>query len=260
MKPIPISEPKIASHRKDVAAYFLAGGAAITLTVAGSFFSSNPPVAIFWFLATGILTVTSGSFFWSAREKNAAIFWVWLGGVLLVCAGCGVWSFEQSHGAPPLHKPTPALPVAIEQILTPASPTPVPTPPSTGVTNNALTEFRFTPKQIVDKIKAESGWKQTEIRKAFEGLPVDWVVLYFTSTRLELALQPAKLYVAFRSDEPLSPNTVLVTFPVPLKGNEHLPLTEQNRKFRVRGVIGGIDDNGKMISLREGAIFEPLPQ
>lgn len=255
-------EPKIASHRKDVAAYFLGGGAAIALAIAGIIFPSRPTVAIFWFGVTGILSATSGCCFWSARERNALIIWLWLLGCLLVSAGCFAWA--RTNPRPIVEQPVVLTTEDGDRISAgktadvnpgPTSPTPEPTPlPATGITNNA-TEFNFTPKQIVDKVfKTESGWKQEEIRKAVEGLSVNWVVEYFSSSRLQLS-KSEKLFVAFRSEATV--NAVLITFPVPLKGNEHLALTETTRKFRVRGVIESVKDS-QIITLREGATFEPV--
>jgi hypothetical protein len=122
------------------------------------------------------------------------------------------------------------------------------------MTNNKWNAFHFTPKQISEKIKgASTDWEKEDMKKAFEGLSVDWVLGYFSGRR---APNVKQLFLAFRAgpDE-----EVLVMFRLPLAGNEHFLLTEPNQQFRVRGVIKSITAD-RFIDLEDTATFEKFPE
>jgi hypothetical protein len=136
----------------------------------------------------------------------------------------------------------------------PPSPTSTPTPETSPIRAKSSDEepINFTPSQIMKKIDSEMFESQKEhMRKSFIGLPVDWTLSFSSTSEI-----PKGSLVVYFKDSSASSFLPLVAISVPLKGNERLPLTEDGKKFRVKGVIDSIDP--LTIRLRKET-FEPSP-
>jgi len=105
----------------------------------------------------------------------------------------------------------------------------------------------------MDKIGAEYEWLRDEKRKAFEGMSVDWTLQFFVAERRQ-QLDGEEMSVTFISRD--KDGAALVYLSVPVQGNEHLPITERDEIFRVRGIIQKIKRYG--ITLKRGATFEAV--
>jgi hypothetical protein len=153
----------------------------------------------------------------------------------------------------PVTLPTAAISTGTPTSVESSQPNPSPTP-STPPTISAE-PFSFTPAQIAEKLRAEH---LTSLREAtadaFKGLKVDWILSFSSAVRLGDSTRMAVFFLEPANDR-IFP---VVSFKIPLEGNEHFPLTESTKRFRVRGTIEKVDVSEIDLD-DDSASFEPVP-
>jgi hypothetical protein len=128
----------------------------------------------------------------------------------------------------------------------PPTPTPTPTPPSKPTTastpipevkSDTPHEDAITPEEVSKKLKeAHEQARILEVRQALVDVPFDGKLLYWSAEFTED--NQVSAFFIFRSVEKDETKTDLtVSFLLPKKGHERLPLTDRYVAFRTEGVI-----------------------
>jgi hypothetical protein len=137
----------------------------------------------------------------------------------------------------PTPVPSPAAPVTPTPIATP-TPTPIPTPTPTPQTKSDTPHVdEMTPEEVSRKLSdAHKRGTILQARKALVGVRVDGILLFWAAEFAD-DNQVSVFLISRKVAADAAETDLMVSFFLPMNGNERLSLTDRYVAFRTEGVI-----------------------